>query len=50
MKKIHPSLKTIIGWPLDLENHEKSFLLDEQKQKGKYLSSVLVVFALFILF
>ena len=28
MKQIPPSPMTIIGWPEDLENHEKSFLLD----------------------
>jgi len=38
MKQIPPSLKTIIGWPQDLENHGNSFLLDEQKQEENPIS------------
>jgi hypothetical protein len=38
MKQTPSSLNIVIRWPQDLENHEKSFLLDEQKQKDKLLS------------
>jgi hypothetical protein len=33
MKQIPPSLMTAIGCPHVLENHEKSILLYEEKQK-----------------
>jgi hypothetical protein len=38
MKQTPLSLMTVIGWAPDLENHEKSFLLGEKKQKYKALS------------
>jgi hypothetical protein len=38
MKQTPPSTMIVIGWPQYLENHEKSFLLDEQKQEDKTLS------------